>query len=230
MEQLERKKNYIGKKFLLNDYKLNIKSILSKNGFLKTYSISSALKDVVTKEYYDTKDRFFKSSGINISINRYKSRNFADLVIRYDSPVKRIAFLSDIPDTFIKKIGKAEKVSSYFPYISTAIMELVPKGLNIDVFEFTRTISKILEVQKKRERVRVINNNGLKVIFSFEKDLYINSKNNKVKLDLLELRMENTVKDSKLFDNMVHELKLQEYKLIELNKSDLFIGEEYLDI
>ena len=106
ISELGRRENYVGEKYLIESYKDIQKNILKTSNVLKNYGVSTTLKDVVVKNYYDTDDLFFRKLGINISVNIYKGRPYADLVVRYDSEQERIQFISDIPDTYIKKVGK----------------------------------------------------------------------------------------------------------------------------
>lgn len=231
MEDMIRRANYYGEKFLLHNLKKDKKSALRFNGVLKTFDLSAARKDKVTKIYYDTPDLFFRKNGINIGKNVYSSKGHCDLVVRYDSSVSRIAFLSNLPDTFIKKISKNDHLSKHYNYIATAILELIPKGLNADAFDVIRTVKPILTVTKKRERYRVINNDGLKMVFSFEKNIYKSmSKGTRQKLNVLEIRLESPNKTKDDFFAFIRKLHLQEAMLIKLKNSDLFIGQDYLEL
>ncbi len=230
INELGRRENYVGEKFLIEDYKDIQRNILRTSGVLKNFGVSSPLKDVVEKKYFDTDDMFFRKIGVNISVNIYKSRPYADLVVRYDSDRKRIQFISDIPDTFIKHVNKKDTIDKYFEYIATAILELIPNGISVEPLEMVRKIKLKLIVRKKRERYRVINSNGLKVILSFEQSIYLNTKHDKVKLNILELRMDSPNETEPLFNKFVHDLQLAEYRLIKTQHSDLFVGQEYLDI
>ena len=229
MDEFVRRANYIGSKYLLNNIKFDVRNILNKEGVLKSYGISPGLKDVIEKFYYDTPELFFRNNGINICVNKYNNKSYCDIVIRYDSLVPRIAFLSNLPDTLIKKINKNDNISRHFNYIAQAIGEIFPKGLNVDVFEVVKKLKIILTVIKRRERYRIIHNNGLKMVFSFESCDYINKTRDKVKLDILEIRMESEGQ-AELFKKFVHSLELQESKLIKLKHSDLFIGQDYLNL
>lgn len=231
MEEMVRRANYYGEKFLIPDFKKDIKNVFNFSGVLKTFDVSSPRKDTVLKTYYDTPEKFFRKSGINITVNEYSNRNYQDIIVRYDSSQKRIKFISDLPDTFIKKIRKKENLKNHYDYMATGILELVPKGLNADVFETIKNIKPILIVTKKRERFRVINNDGLKMVLSFEKCIYKSGKNNtKVKLDMLEIRLESANKTKEMFDAFIKRLQLQQSMFIKQKHSDLFVGDDYLDI
>lgn len=226
-----RRANYYGEKFLIHNYKKDMKSVFNFSGVLKTFDVSSPRTDTVNKVYYDTPNKFFRKNGINISLNEYSSRNYCDIIVRYDSNEKRIKFISDLPDTFIKKIRKKESLKVHYDYMATAILELVPKGLNVDVFETIKNIKPVLIVTKKRERFRVINNDGLKMVLSFEKCLYKSGKNSsKIKLDMLEIRLESSNKTKEMFETFIKKLQLQQSMFIKQKHSDLFVGDDYLDL
>lgn len=230
ISELGRRENYVGEKYLIENYKDIQKNILKTSNVLKNYGVSTPLKDVVVKNYYDTDDLFFRKLGINISVNIYKGRPYADLVVRYDSEQERIQFISDIPDTYIKKIGKKDHISKHFEYIATAIGELMPNGIGVEPIEVVKLLKLKISIKKKRERYRVIHSNGLKVILSFEQSVYSNAKRQKVKLNILELRLDSPYETSTLFQKFMQELRLAEVRMIKTKHSDLFIGQDYLDI
>ena len=230
INELGRKENYVGSKFLIENYKDVQKNIIKTSNFLRNFGVSSIIKDVMEKTYYDTDDMFFCKIGITISINTYKGRNYADLIVRYEGDNSRIMFISDIPDTFIKSIRRKNNISKQQEYIASVILELIPNGISVEPLEMVRRIKAKLIVTKKRERYRVINSNGLKVILSFEQCVYQNSKRAKVKLNILELRLDSPNDTTKEFEKFVHDLQLVEYRLIKTKDGDLFIGQEYLDI
>lgn len=225
-----RKENYVGNKFLIQDYKSVYKNIVKISPILKNYGVSSSLRDTVIKTFFDTDDMFFSNKGINISTNVYKNRPYADLVIRYNSEVKRIEFLNNLPDTFIKKISKKDKIYNYYEFIANAVLELLPSGINVDALEAVRKIKTKLIITKKRDRYRVINSNGFKVILSFEQSIYQNVKRDKIKLNLLELRMDCSVSLKPHYDKFVHDLLIEEFRLVKVSDNDLMVGKDYLNI
>ena len=230
INELGRKENYVGSKFLIENYKDVEKNIMKTSNILRNFAVGSLIKDVMEKTYYDTDDMFFCKLGVTISLNTYKGRNYADLIVRYEGNNSRIMFISDIPDTFIRRIGKKESISRHYEYIASVILELIPTGISVEPLEMVRRIKPRLHVVKKRERYRVINSNGLKVIISFEQCVYENTKHTKVKLNILELRLDSPNNTAKNFEKFVHDLQLAEYRLIKTKDGDLFIGQEYLDI
>ncbi len=228
--ELGRRESYTGNKFLIEDYKSVYKNIMKTSPLLKNYGVSSSLRDKIIKTFYDTDDMFFSNKGINISTNVYKNRSYADLVIRFNNQVKRIEFLNNLPDTFIKKIGKKDKIYNYFEFIANAVLELLPNGINVDALEAVRKIKTKLIVTKKRDRYRVINSKGFKVILSFEQSIYQNVKKDKVKLNILELRLDSPASTIPYYEQFVHDLLIEEFRLIKVAENDLTIGKDYLNI
>ena len=60
ISELGRRENYVGEKYLIESYKDIQKNILKTSNVLKNYGVSTPLKDVVVKNYYDTDDLFFR--------------------------------------------------------------------------------------------------------------------------------------------------------------------------
>ncbi|MBR2468489.1 MAG: hypothetical protein IKB42_05565 [Clostridia bacterium] len=231
VNDLGRRENYVGEKYLIEEYKDIQKNILKTSNVLKNFGMSSNIKDSVEKTYYDTDDMFFCRLGITICTNTYKGRPYTDLVVRYeDGDQGRIKFISDIPDTFIRKIGKKESIAKHYEYISSVVLELIPNGISVEPLEMVRRLKPKLKITKKRERFRVINSIGLKVILSFDQCVYSNVAKTKVKLNILELRMDSPTDTAPLFEKFVHDLQIAEYRMIKTKDSDLFIGQDYLDI
>lgn len=231
MEQMVKRSNYHGQKFLIENLKTDKKSVLSYNGVLKTFGVSGMWKDRTVKTYYDTPDMFFRKKGINISIDTFSNKSMADLVVRYDSHVKRANFIGNIPDTFIKKINKRQSITPNFNYIATAVLELMPQGLNIDIFETVRYLQPIMVVRKSRERYRIIHNSGLKMVFSFEKNTYTSVKTKqKHSQPMLDIRLESSDDFAPAFKEFVKKLHMQQHMFIKEKHSDLFVGLEYIEV
>ena len=231
VNDLGRRENYVGQKYLIENYKDIQKNIIKTSNVLRNFGISSTVKDVVDKVYYDTDDMFFCRLGITISLNTYKGRPYTDLVVRYeDGDQGRIKFISDIPDTFIRKVNKKDTISKHFEYIASVVLELIPNGISVEPLEMVRKLKPKLKINKKRERFRVINSNGLKIILSFDQCVYANMAKAKVKLNILELRLDSPSETAPLFEKFVRDLQIAEYRIIKTQDSDLFIGQDYLDI
>lgn len=231
VNDLGRRENYVGQKYLIEDYKDIQKNILKTSNVLRNFGISLNVKDTVEKHFYDTDDMFFYRLGITISLNSYKGRPYTDLVVRYeDGDQGRIKFISDIPDTFIRKVGKKDSISKHFEYIASVILELIPNGISVEPLEMVRLLKLKLKVTKKRERYRIINSNGLKIILSFDQCVYANTAKAKVKLNILELRLDSPSKTAPLFERFVRDLQIAEYRMIKTQDSDFFIGQEYVDV
>ena len=106
----------------------------------------------------------------------------------------------------------------------------MPNGIGVEPIEVVKLLKLKISIKKKRERYRVIHSNGLKVILSFEQSVYSNAKHAKVKLNILELRLDSPYETSALFQKFMQELRLAEVRMIKTKHSDLFIGQDYLDI
>ena len=52
----------------------------------------------------------------------------------------------------------------------------------------------------------------------------------KVKLNILELRLDSPSETAPLFEKFVRDLQIAEYRIIKTQDSDLFIGQDYLDV
>ena len=98
MEEMVRRANYYGERFLLTNLKKDKKSTLRFSGVLKTFDVSEPKKDKLTKFYYDTPNLFFRKNGINISRNVYSDKSYCDLVVRYDSCEKRVHYWCEVHD------------------------------------------------------------------------------------------------------------------------------------
>lgn len=219
--------NYSGAKLMLINLRKDKKAVFT-SGVLRTYGVSAPRLDKVTKTYYDTKTLFFRKHGINIAIIKYNDRSYSDLVVRYDSEVSRVNFISGIPDTFIKKIRKGESLAMQFNYIATAILELIPRGLSVDAFEIVRDIKPVVVINKKRERYRIIHNDGLKMVFSFESNTYHNLQNgSKHKMPLLDIRMESVESFKTEFYEYVRKILVNHPDFLAQKHSDLLVTYDY---
>ena len=107
---------------------------------------------------------------------------------------------------------------------------MLPNGINVDALEAVRKIKTKLIVTKKRDRYRVINSKGFKVILSFEQSIYQNVKKDKVKLNILELRLDSPASTIPYYEQFVHDLLIEEFRLIKVAENDLTIGKDYLNI
>lgn len=214
------KSSYLGSKYLLDNLKKQKVQIL-RGQFLKGYGITIYEKGTITKTYYDTPDCFFNQVGITININKRKEGG--ELVVRFNSGVNRIMFLTNIPDTFSIKINPKSRISDYIKFITSAIYELIPNGISADVEALLKTIQPIMIVEKKRERFRAINANGFKTIMSFSYSTYANQLNKKrSKVEVLEFQSDSG--NHEFWPTFNKLVKFEFPALIETQSSDLNLG------
>lgn len=223
-----KKSNYLGTKFAVDNLKKDRKAIMSNSCF-NGFGWDAVCKDVCTKTYYDTPDFFFQSHGIAINKNDYKGKTTSDLVIRYESKVKRIMFLSDTPDTFAIQIPAKDSIYKYLEFIANAISQLVPSGLGVDVQNTLQVITPAICVTKKREYYRGYRVTGLKMFVYFTQAEYSSPLAGKFKqkIDMVELDSE-TIEHKAEYDDLIKKLMFSFPTLVELKHSDVLIGREYV--
>lgn len=222
------KQNYIGTKFLVQDVPALKSNLFSKKGIFKSYVSSFYAKDSIIKTYFDTDDSFFFSKGISINTTRTNNKDVV-IVVRYSSSTPRIAFLNNIPDTFTKTIDRKDSIEKHFDFITAAAEELRPTGLGVNTKEVTPNIKPQVTVIKKRERYRLLNNEGLKLILSLDEAEYSTFYNSsKQKLNMCETVLLSDRSTSRLFYNFEHDLAMQIPSIIKLAENDLAIAQTYL--
>lgn len=223
------KKNYIGTKFLVQEPKKLKSELSSRKGVFNSFVSSFFAKDEIIKTYYDTDDSFFQKSGISINITRAAKE--AELVVRYCSSTPRIAFLNTIPDTFTMKVEKKDYIEEHLDFVIKAVKELIPSGLNQDLQSISKNIKPQITVNKKRERYRLLNNDGLKFIFSLDEaeySTYYNREKQKISMcETILLSDNNTARE---FFNFEHSLSMQIPSIIKLAENDLSIAQTYLGV
>lgn len=219
---------YISTKFTIDNIKTEKTKLLKKGGILLGFDLLDSGKEVVTKEYYDTSDFFFGKNGIVINKNITKGSSIATLTVRHQQEKQRIEFLSNMPDYFEKQIPAKDSVMKYLDYITEAIGELIPYGLNVDVRKTLTRISNLFSSKKQRERYRYINLTGLKVSLYFSKTEYVsNVSRTKEKMLLLEINSE--AKETKAdYDAFIKKVKFDHPYLIEVEGSDYLLGKNTL--
>ncbi len=223
-----KKSNYLGTKFAVDNLKKDRKRIMGC-GCFKGFGWDPMYKDVSIKTYYDTPDFFFQTHGITINKNDYKDKLTSDLVVRYESEVKRIKFLSDFPDTFAIQIPSKDSIIQHLEFVSYAIGELLPSGMGVDVTNTLHFIRPIISVNKKREYYRGYHISGLKMFVFFTSAEYTTPLNKKLKqkIDMVELDSE-TIDRKAEYDEVIKKLTFSNPTLVELKHSDVLIGREYL--
>lgn len=223
-----KKSNYLGTKFALDNLKKDRKKIM-ECGCFKGFGWDPMYKDVCTKTYYDTPDFFFQNHGITINKNDYKGKSTSDLVVRYESEVKRIMFLSEFPDTFAIQIPAKDSIYGHLDFIAESISELIPSGLGVDVQNTLRAITPVVCVTKKREYYRGYHVSGLKVFVYFTQAEYSSPLAGRYrhKIDMVEIDSE-TISLKNEYDELIKRLTFSNPTLFELKHSDVLIGREYL--
>lgn len=217
------------RKYLLpgKSAKQYIKDIFDPEGMLQTYDIDNIGPDYIEKIYFDTVDRFFFANGIIINLDKSRVGKMNTITVRYEGEDKRIPFISDMPKTLKKDIEKKDFFSAHFNFIADSIKAIMPAGLGVNIPSYVNSIIPVFVVVKKATRYRVINNNGLKVTFSFEDAEYINNANrNKHKLIQLEIKLENEEK-IELYEKFIKRLVLQVPTIIPMKHSDILNGLDY---
>lgn len=222
-------KDFRSRKFLLpaKNYKIFEKDILNREGVLAPYGIEFNGNNLIEKVFFDTVDRFFFANGIMINLVKDRNSSVNKIIVRYQGETKRIQFVSDLPTLLSKEINKKDFFSAHFDFITDAIKQIMPAGLGVDIASYVSSIIPVFVVIKKSKRYRVINNNGLKMVFSFEDVEYINNANrNRAKLLQFEIKLEDESKEE-LFDKFVKRLILQVPTIIQMKDSDLLNGLDY---
>ncbi len=222
------KYTYISTKFSIDNIKVAKNKMLRNSGILTGFGLLDSGKELVTKEYYDTRDFFFSNNGITINKNIYKGKNMASLVVRYQNDRERIAFLSNMPEIFEIQIPVKDSILKYVDFITNSISELVPYGLEVDVAKTLYTTTNVFSSRKQREKYKYISINGLKITFYFTKAMYSTPLNhNKENIIMLEINSD-TLDDRTKYDEFIKKVKFDFPELIELQGSDYLLGKSLL--
>ena len=228
MENTKKQRSYLGNKLLLSDIKKDKKIFLDDVYIKENCSVSPIGKDIQLKTYFDTADNYFASIGINISRNAYKNNPICEYIVRYDSNIERIGFLSDMPDTFKIFANVKDPLSKFYEYFGNSVRDIIPAGLNVDIMQVISEIRPIVNVTKKREKYKVSHINGLKMTITFDMAEYSSPLIRDItKLNEMELVSESYDKSDEVEAFTKHCI-LENPNLIRLRHSDLFIAKEYL--
>ncbi len=217
------------KKYLLpgKDMKVYEKDIMSTNGILAPCSVEFQGSDLIEKVYFDTVDRFFFSKGLLIYSVKHRSSNLNTIIVRQEGEDKRIPFIGYMPKTLTTKVSKKDFFSAHFDFIIDAIGKIMPAGLNVNVPSYINTIIPVFVVIKKARKFRIIYNNGLKMVLSFESVEYINNANkNRHRLNQLEVALENNANMDE-FEKFIKKLILQVPTILPMKDSDILNGLDY---
>lgn len=222
------KYSYVSTKFSIDNIKIAKNKLLRNSGILTGFGLLDSGKELVTKEYYDTRDFFFSEKGITINKNIYKGKNMASLIVRYQNNRERIAFLSNMPEVFEMQIPVKDNILKYVDFISNSISELVPYGLNVDVARTLYSTTNVFSSKKQREKYKYISINGLKVTFYFTKALYSTPLNrNREEMVMLEINSDS-INDRTAYDEFIKKVKFDFPELIEIQGSDYLLGKSLL--
>lgn len=192
MEQLETLERKHTTKFLLANAKKD-KGAMLTDDYFRTFSIVSLGGDKRESVYYDTKDYFFREKGISIHFSSGKGIASKFLISYDSSAVQRVEFLKNMP-SYYKIATNDSKPVSHLECINQAVLTIFPSGFGADVDEKIRELVPVLRISKVCDRYRVINNNGVKVKFSFNNIVAADLLNGgKAKYDLLEVESDVNV-------------------------------------
>lgn len=219
-------KHYLSSCYLLTKPKIDLKRIFDAKGFVSSFVRENYGKEKVNKTYYDAQG-FFQKHGVNISIVRSSSLKRPQLVIRLESKIQRLQFLQDMPEKFVKEIGEKDSIAKYQEYITECVMDIYPNGLNTNVASYVAMLKPFMVVNKTQERIRMINNSGLKYFINYGKVEYHNILNGvKEKQDQLELVLDYANPLDK-FHELVHRLEVQVPTILKLSPSDIINATQY---
>ena len=228
MDNVITKSTYVDTKFSLDNLKRQKESILNNPTTFTGCDRLGSGKDLLLKEYYDTPDFFLHERGITINVNTLKGSKTSELVIRWCGQEERIAFLSDMPDTFVIQIPARDSIYNHAEFICNSISELVPSGLNVDLFELLKSVRKVFSIRKTREFYRFIHISGLKFTFYFTKaEYYTDLNRNKEKTIMLEV-MSDTLKKNTEYNALIKKIVFNNPTLIKLQNSDILLAKQYL--
>ena len=221
--ELKQVANYLSGRYMIIDRKKD-KDTLLHSQLLASCSVDSlgSTKEVVT--YYDTPDFFFSDKGINLYT--VISKNYKDLIIKYDSEqVRRIEFLKNTPNFFkVSLNNKHDNIAKYNKEITDAVYQVFPEGIQVNVDDLLRQSRPQIIINKKCDNYRVVNNNGLKTSISFVNAIYINQKTRqKFAQDSLEVVGEANISKER-FDNFIKLIVLDCPNLIKTSSNELTIA------
>ena len=217
------------RKYLLpgKSMKPYMEEVLSKEGILAPYGVSNEGPDYIEKIYFDTRDRFFFNNGLLITMTKSRVAKMHVIEVRQEGEDKRIHFISDMPKNRMLEIEKKDYFSAHFDFITDSLLQIRPSGLGVNIPSYVNSIIPVFMAVKKATRYRIINNNGMKAMLSFEEVEFINNANrNKHKQFQLEIKLEDIEKHD-LFEKFIKRLVLQVPTIIPIKHSDILNGLDY---
>lgn len=220
----------LGSKLVLKDYKKDKEHLTRYSTLVRSNFGHFVETTEIIKTYYDTDDMFFHASGINICETINKKSKEKEITVRYDSSIERITYLKFLPDTYLLKIKKGDKISKHFQFIESAILQLITNGLQVDIMKVLKTVKPLVVVKKEREHWQYNLPNKLDLHFNFDRCIYSSPKTkDKYKVDILEIMGANKPDEFKeVYDGFIKDLILDLPTMVTTKHSDLFIGLDYL--
>ncbi len=221
----------LGSKLVMKDYKKDKEHFTKLSTVIRSNFGHYVDRYNLKKIYYDTEDLFFHSVGINICETiESNDKKEKEIIVRYDSEVERISYLKFLPDTYLLKVPKKDKISKHYDFIESAILQLITNGLQTNVIELLQKTKPLIIVDKKREHWLFNLPSKLTVNFNFDNCIYTTPRcKDKYKVDILETMAENKPNEfSEVYAEFIHDLIMDLPTLIKTKHSDLFIGLDYL--
>ncbi len=212
---------YISNIFAMNNPKKDRLAVFDPKGIARLFVHSILGKDKVEKVYYDTPDLFFANRGVDIYTVTSKVKKMSSLHIKLSSNATRYMFLSDMPTYSRLDIPMNANIKKYGDFIVSSLYKIFPNGLGVNPADLVLQLRPRVDVIKDRELFRFFNNDGLKVILSFDKVTYINHFTRiKDKVEQFEIALQSArfIED---YDSFVHRMSMQVTNLIPRDPSDL---------
>lgn len=220
MEVLTRANDYMTSIFAMTRPKQEVKQIFDKDGITRLFVRNILGKDNIVKTYYDTPDGFFKNRGIDICTIESKTYNTNQIVVQLEKNIKRIMFLSDMSTKNVKTIKIREDIRKHVDFIEASVYDIFPSGVDVDVRALVPMLKPTIIVTKKRDRYRVFDNKGLKVIISIDDVDYKNLKS-RISDKCKQVEMQLDSDKTEAYKDFVYRMSLQVPSLVPMDSNDL---------
>lgn len=212
---------YISSIFAMQNPKVEKRKVFEHGGITTLFVDSYLGKDKTLKVYYDTPEGTFANLGVNIYTIESRVKRIESLHVSLKTDVSRHMFLSDMPTYFRMDIHPGDRVTRYAEFIAESIYKIFPNGIEADAKYLAMKLKPIMFVEKDREQFRLYNNDGLKVILSFDKVVYRNLKNKMTdKSRQLEVSLQSAISRSD-YDDFIRRLSLQVPTLVPMKEYDI---------
>ncbi len=219
-------RHYLSSNYVLTRPKMDLKRLLDPKGFVSSFVRDAHSKEKVFKVYYDNQG-FFTNIGIHIGIIHSSSLRYPQLVIRLETKVERLMFLQDMPEKFIKDIGPKDSIRMHQAYIVDCINAIYPNGLDTNVAAVVAGLRPVMTVTRKQDKVRMINNQGLKFYMHYGNVEYHNMLNGeKSKQFQFEIVLDMARQLQQYYD-LIHKIEVQVPNILKIDSSDIVNGQEY---